>query len=292
MVRTEGSRAKYRLVYQRLLATGEHNCKVLLQLRNPMARAELMKCKYFHQVCLQFTLPVILSSGLPLSYPSPVVSDQVGEANECITQTKHSRVILPLRGVPEPLLWGTWTSVTLLGLLTGILQHTGTHEAQSICIPLQRRKVLSNWLIRGDGRAYNPWGQGERTGEGAVKRRKGISKNSWKVDLEVGERDFLREESKGAQSSSSGTCPEFWNAPRIGSSGTARWCSWGRCWVPERASPWPWISVCVYSGKWLSFSQVLLWWGWKQNYFGTQTIGRIFTYALKWIWESPVDSLL
>lgn len=31
----------------------------------------------------------------------------------------------------------------------------------------------------------------------------------------------------------------------------------------------------------------VLWWGWKQNHFGTQTIGRIFIYALKWIWESP-----
>lgn len=29
------------------------------------------------------------------------------------------------------------------------------------CIPLQRRKVLSIWLLRGDRRVCNPWGQGE-----------------------------------------------------------------------------------------------------------------------------------
>ena len=68
-------------------------------------------------------------------------------------------VFLALRGVSVPVPWGVWTSVPLLGPLTGILQHTSTHEAQSMCIPLQRRKVLSIWLIRGDRRVCNPWGR-------------------------------------------------------------------------------------------------------------------------------------
>lgn len=60
------------------LTTSEHNYKVLLQLRNPTLRAELLI--FSSVVCLQFTLPWIISAGLLPSYPVPVVGAWVGEA--------------------------------------------------------------------------------------------------------------------------------------------------------------------------------------------------------------------
>lgn len=66
------------MVHRSPLTTGEHNYKVLLQLRNPALRAELLI--FSSVVCLQFTLPWIISAGLLPSYPVPVVGAWVGEA--------------------------------------------------------------------------------------------------------------------------------------------------------------------------------------------------------------------
>lgn len=63
--------------YISLLTTSEHNYKVLPQLRIPMVRTELLI--FSSVVCLQFSLPWIISVGLP-SYPVPVAGDWVGEA--------------------------------------------------------------------------------------------------------------------------------------------------------------------------------------------------------------------
>lgn len=115
-------------------------------------------------VYLQLTLPWVISAGLLLSPPVPVVGDWAGAAVTCRVQTKHSWAFSQARANASPV--GHLAGTHSLGLLTDPLPRRYSQGSKQM-FSLQRGRC-SDGFIRGDGGAWNPWGR-ERLGQRAVK---------------------------------------------------------------------------------------------------------------------------